>query len=189
MTADEIRVRKPIKSSANGHSVVHDEPKMDTKTHPTVYVVFLSLILDLLAFTMILPLLPSMLEYYRQHDKFGLYSQLSNSVKSFQELVGSPERFNSVLFGGALGSMFSFLQFIVSPVVGAISDVYGRKSILLLCMVGIAVSYVLWALSSSFALFVFARFIGGLSKGNISLCMAIITDVSNKHNRNKGMVR
>lgn len=158
-----------------------------TKTHPTVYIVFFSLLLDLLAFTMILPLLPSLLEHYRVNDKLGIYTSLSNSVGYFRELVGAPERYTSVLFGGALGSMFSFLQFIISPIAGGLSDYYGRKPILLLSLFGIMSSYGLWAVSSNFGLFVLARFIGGLSKGNISLSMAIITDVSNKQNRGKGM--
>lgn len=106
------------------------------KTNPQVYIVFGSLLLDLLAFTMILPLLPSLLEYYRQNDdKQGLYHTLSESVKFFQQLVGAPDKYNSVLFGGFLGSMFSFLQFIASPIVGAISDCYGRKPVMLICMV------------------------------------------------------
>lgn len=53
--------------------------------------------------------------------------------------------------------------------------------------VGISCSYMLWALSSNFFLFVLARFVGGLSKGNISLSMAIITDVSNVQTRGKAM--
>lgn len=111
------------------------DAKDESKTHPTVYIVFVSLLLDLLAFTMILPLLPSLLEYYRLNDKAGLYHTLSNSVKFFQELVGAPDKFNSVLFGGFLGSMFSFLQFIVSPIVGGLSDCYGRKPIMMVCLV------------------------------------------------------
>lgn len=107
----------------------------DAKTHPTVYIVFISLLLDLLAFTMILPLLPSLLEYYRLNDTGGLYHTLSNSVRYFQVLVGAPEKYNSVLFGGFLGSMYSFLQFIASPIMGGLSDSYGRKPIMLLCLV------------------------------------------------------
>lgn len=53
--------------------------------------------------------------------------------------------------------------------------------------IGIACSYVLWALSSNFLLFVLARFLGGLSKGNISLSMAIITDVSDVKSRGRAM--
>lgn len=159
----------------------------NAKTNSTVYIVFFSLLLDLLAFTMILPLLPSMLEHYRVNDKDGLYSTLSNSVSSFRELVGAPEKYTSVLFGGFLGSMFSLLQFIISPLAGGLSDYYGRKPILLISLFGIIGSYGLWAVSSNFGLFVLARFVGGLSKGNISLSMAIITDVSTKENRGKGM--
>lgn len=158
-----------------------------TKTHSTVYVVFFSLLLDLLAFTMILPLLPSLLEHYRVNDKDGLYATLSNSISYFRELVGAPEKYTSVLFGGFLGSMFSFLQFFISAIAGGLSDHYGRKPILLISLVGIIASYGLWAISSNFGLFVLARFVGGLSKGNISLSMAIITDVSNEKNRGKGM--
>lgn len=180
------------KSNGSSNHLVDDDPsgksKADsTKTHPTVYIVFFSLLLDLLAFTMILPLLPSLLEHYRVNDQLGIYTSLSNSVQYFREVVGAPERYTSVLFGGFLGSMFSFLQFVVSPIAGGLSDYYGRKPILLLSLFGIMSSYGVWAISKNFGLFVLARFIGGLSKGNISLSMAIITDVSNKNNRGKGM--
>lgn len=54
--------------------------------------------------------------------------------------------------------------------------------------VGIASSYALWAVSHSFLLFVLARFIGGLSKGNVSLSMSIMADVSSNKARGVGMV-
>lgn len=107
-----------------------------TKTDKRVYITFISLLLDLLAFTMILPLLPALLDHYKNTDgPNGLYSYLQSSIKSFQDFLHSPERFNSVLFGGFLGSMFSFLQFLASPIVGSFSDVYGRKPVLLTCLV------------------------------------------------------
>lgn len=161
--------------------------KSADNVNTTVYIVFISLLLDLLAFTMILPLFPALLEYYSANDDIGLYTWLSTQVAYFQRLVGAPEKFNGVLFGGCLGSMFSFLQFIASPIVGSISDVVGRKPVMICSLVGIAASYVLWALSNNFAIFILARFIGGISKGNVSLSMAIIADISNKNNRGKGM--
>ncbi|KAJ3640193.1 hypothetical protein Zmor_003507 [Zophobas morio] len=164
--------------------------KMSQKTeklNSTVYIIFISLLLDLLAFTMILPLLPSLLEYYKTNDNTGLYSWLSRRIFYFQELVGAPEKFNTVLFGGFLGSMFSFLQFVVSPIVGGVSDAIGRKKVMIVCLTGIAISYILWALSNNLVLFILARFIGGISKGNVSLSMAIITDVSSIRTRGKGM--
>lgn len=113
----------------------------NSKTHPTVYTIFISLLLDLLAFTMILPLLPSLLEYYRINDKLGLHQKITESIQYFQEFVGAPAKYNSVLFGGFLGSMYSFLQFVASPIVGGLSDVYGRKPVLLFCMVSCAYHY------------------------------------------------
>ncbi|KAL8576234.1 hypothetical protein ACOMHN_006157 [Nucella lapillus] len=162
-----------------------DERKMNR----TFYIVFLSLIIDLLAFTVILPLLPSLLDHYGHHDKHGLYGFMKNSIGSFREFVGAPDtpKWNSVLFGGLIGSLFSFLQFLSTPIIGAASDVYGRRPLMLLCMVGVAASYVLWMLSDNFTMFVIARIIGGISKGNVSLSTSIMTDVSTPEKRGKGM--
>lgn len=125
---------KDSETKPNGKKITYDDEALG-KTNKTVYLVFFSLLMDLLAFTMILPLLPSLLDYYRLNDSIGLYSWLSDNVKSFQERVGAPERFNSVLFGGALGSMYSFLQFVASPIVGGLSDVYGRRPMMLISLV------------------------------------------------------
>ncbi|XP_044765858.1 major facilitator superfamily domain-containing protein 10 isoform X1 [Coccinella septempunctata] len=161
--------------------------KSSKKKIDPVYVVFISLLLDLLAFTMILPLLPSLLDHYKNNDSTGLYAWLSDKVKYFQEIVGAPEKFNNVLFGGFLGSMFSFLQYLTSPLLGSISDVIGRRSVMIICLLGISFSYILWVFSNNLIIFIIARFIGGISKGNVSLSMAIITDVSSVENRGKGM--
>lgn len=55
-------------------------------------VIFIGLLIDLLAFTLILPLLPALLEHYRQHDRGGLYPWLEARVKSFQAVLGSPDQ-------------------------------------------------------------------------------------------------
>lgn len=123
-------------STTNGTSTSTTENNT-TKTHKTVYVIFISLLLDLLAFTIILPLLPTILERYRLNDSSGFYVSLSAQIGYFQRLVGAPDKYNSVLFGGFLGSMFSFLQFVVSPIMGALSDCYGRKPILLISLVSV----------------------------------------------------
>ncbi|XP_060076595.1 major facilitator superfamily domain-containing protein 10-like [Ylistrum balloti] len=155
----------------------------------TLAILFVSLVIDLLAFTVILPILPSLLDFYGSQKEDGLYQSLMNSVKGFRELVGAPDtpRWNSVLFGGLIGSLFSFLQFLASPVVGAASDVYGRRPLLIISMIGVAVSYAVWAISHNFGLFVIARIIGGLSKGNISLSTAVVADILPQERRGKGM--
>lgn len=74
---------------------------MEYKFKSAQWIVFLSLTLDLLAFTMILPLFPSLLDYYRLNDApHGLYSYLHSKLNYLQKLIGVPDEFNSVLFGG-----------------------------------------------------------------------------------------
>ncbi|XP_052773121.1 major facilitator superfamily domain-containing protein 10-like [Mya arenaria] len=181
------------RSQNNGAAVPQSEGKSGDTTlskgeRKTLTVVFISLVIDLLSFTVILPLLPSLLDYYGSKED-SLYEGLKQSVSSFRELVGAPDtpRWNSVLFGGLIGSLFSLLQFIASPVIGAASDVYGRKPLLILTMSGVAVSYGIWAVSQNFGLFVLARVVGGIFKGNISLSTAVVTDALPQHKRGKGM--
>lgn len=158
-------------------------------TDRTVWIVFFSLLVDLLAFTVILPLFPSLLEFYANNKQDSLYHSIMQRVNTFRELLGMPdiERFNVVLFGGFLGSLFSLLQFISCPLIGAMSDVFGRRLPLMLCMVGVLASYAVWACSWNFTIFVMARIIGGLCKGNVTISTAIITDVTTVKNRGKGM--
>ena len=126
-----------------------------------IYVVFFGLVIDLLAFTLILPLLPQLLDHYKNHDgEGGLYHFLNSKVKWFGSFVGAPDQFIPVLFGGLIGSLFSFLQFVASPMIGGLSDYYGRRPLLLISSVGIALSYAIWGSASTFGLFVLARIIG-----------------------------
>ncbi|XP_034193715.1 major facilitator superfamily domain-containing protein rtet [Osmia lignaria lignaria] len=154
----------------------------------TIQVVFISLILDLLAFTMILPLLPALLDYYKEIESDeSMYFKILRYIQSTRKFFDAPDKVNTVLYGGFLGSMYSFLQFLGSPIVGALSDIYGRKPLMMFCLIGITMSYLLWALSCNFTIFVLARFVGGISKGNISLSMAIISDVTSPKTRGKAM--
>ena len=137
---DAVRQRKSLatEEQKNGKGLTTNTKTEKTaiaKTHKSVYIIFISLLFDLLAFTMILPLLPSLLEHYKNNDDSGLYNQLSKGISYFQNVVGAPEKYNSVLFGGVLGSMFSFLQFLASPIVGGLSDCYGRRPVMLVCLV------------------------------------------------------
>ncbi|XP_063843357.1 major facilitator superfamily domain-containing protein 10-like isoform X1 [Scylla paramamosain] len=69
------------------------------KNARTSKVVFGSLILDLLGFTVLLPLFPAVLDYYSKHDSSGLYSSLLSSVTYYQHIISIPVSFHSVLFG------------------------------------------------------------------------------------------
>ncbi|MEE6517330.1 hypothetical protein FKM82_027484, partial [Ascaphus truei] len=153
-----------------------------------ITVVFLALLLDLLGFTLILPLLPSILDHYGKTND-NLYQTLQHTVDWFATSVGVPQerKYNSVLFGGLIGSIFSLLQFICSPLTGAASDYLGRRRVLMITVVGLIASYALWAISRSFGVFLLSRVVGGLSKGNVSLCTAIIADLPSVKTRSKGM--
>ena len=155
---------KDLSSECSNHENNNNTKKVVTSAQPNVhmtYVVFFGLIIDLLAFTLILPLLPQLLEHYKKHDvEGGLYSFLDSNIKWFGSWLGAPDEFIPVLFGGFIGSLFSFLQFIASPMIGGLSDYYGRRPLLLFCAIGIAISYGVWCKASTFALFVLARVIG-----------------------------
>jgi hypothetical protein len=67
----------------------------------TVRVVFISLLLDLLAFTMILPLLPALLDYYKEKENDnGLYSTILSHIKNIQIFFNAPDKVSTVLYGG-----------------------------------------------------------------------------------------
>ncbi|KAG8591280.1 hypothetical protein GDO81_000111 [Engystomops pustulosus] len=175
-------------SSAEAKRMSGDQQEPKQGSNRVITVVFLALLIDLLGFTLILPLLPSILDHYsKSHD--GLYQTLQHSVDWFAGMVGVPQerKYNSVLFGGLIGSLFSLLQFLCSPLTGAASDYAGRRRVLMITTVGLIVSYALWAVSRSFGVFLISRIIGGLSKGNVSLCTAIIADLPSLKERSKGM--
>lgn len=154
-----------------------------------VIVVFLGLLLDLLAFTLLLPLLPRLLESHgHAHDP--LYSSWQSGVDRFAAAIGMPaeKRYHTVLFGGLIGSVFSGLQFLCAPLTGAISDRLGRRPVMLLCLTGLAASYAVWVASRSFTAFLVSRVVGGISKGNVSLSTAIVADLGSPAARSRGMV-
>ncbi|XP_069798195.1 major facilitator superfamily domain-containing protein 10 isoform X2 [Narcine bancroftii] len=175
------------------HSAEAKNPQRATSEHNgssrIINVVFLMLFVDLLGFTLILPLLPSILDYYEKNDHDGVYQSLQHSVDWFADVIGVPSirKYNTVLFGGLIGSIFSLLQFFMSPVTGTASDYFGRKPLMLVTTVGLVLSYGLWALSGSFGIFLLSRVVGGISKGNVSLSTAIIADLPTPQARGKGM--
>ena len=70
---------------------------------------------------------------------------------------------------GVLMASYSFAQFFSSPILGSLSDRYGRKPLLVLSKLGSVFGYVLMAFSGSFSLLLIARLIDGFTGGNISV--------------------
>ncbi|KAI6003747.1 major facilitator superfamily domain-containing protein [Pisolithus albus] len=88
-----------------------------------------------------------------------------------------------------MGSVFSLLQFIVSPRIGSLSDKYGRRRVLLITMAGNILSALLWFKSTTFATFMLSRIIGGLSEGNVQIATAILSDVTTPSQRSRALAQ
>ncbi len=81
----------------------------------------------------------------------------------------------------------SLLQAIASPVIGHLSDRFGRRTALLASMAGNIVTVLLWVVAVDFRTFVLSRVVGGLSEGNVQLATAIATDISDDQSRGATM--
>ena len=122
-------------------------------------VIFITVFIDLLGFGIIIPLLP----FYAQ--SFG--------ASAFEI--------------GLLGTSFSLMQFLFSPVWGRWSDKVGRKPIILVGLLGSCLSYVMLAVATSLPMLFIARIVGGIAGANIPTAQAYIADVTTPENRAKGM--
>jgi MFS family permease len=168
-------------------SMNHPPAQSDSRTASVLRLAFLTLFLDLAGFSLIFPLFPKMLEFYRLTSGDGLFGQFDAWLSGLSAATGGGSTGTLVLFGGILGSIYSLLQFLFAPIAGALSDRFGRKPLLLGCLVGMTLSYVLWFFAGRFELLLLARFIGGISSANISIVSAIVSDVTPREKRSKGM--
>ncbi len=155
---------------------------------PVLKLVFLTLFLDLIGFSILFPLFPELLEHYLGIQ--GPDSAVGGLMARLEELVAG--RANAefavvVLFGGLLGSLYSILQFVFAPFWGGLSDRIGRKRTLVFTIAGTALSYVLWFFAGTFELLIAARVLGGIMAGNIATASAVVADVSPPSKRTKNM--
>lgn len=150
---------------------------------------FVTLFVDLVGFSIIFPLFPQMLEYYTALEgNRGLMGGVIEGLTRFTEWAGAPGEFGIiVLFGGALSAVYSLLQFFCAPLFGTISDRIGRKPVLLVSIAGIAISYVLWFFAGTFTLLIIGRTLGGIMAANISTASAVVADVTDEKSRSRGM--
>jgi MFS transporter, DHA1 family, tetracycline resistance protein len=118
-------------------------------------VIFLTILVNLIGFGIIIPLLP----FYA--ETFGA----------------------SPLAIGLLFASFSFCQLIASPVLGHWSDQWGRRPILIFSLLGTVISFVMLALAHSLLMLFAARIVDGLSGGNITTARAYIGDIATEENR------
>ncbi|QDV35167.1 MFS transporter [Tautonia plasticadhaerens] len=125
---------------------------------PLLVIVSIVLV-DLLGFSLVMPLLPR-----------------------YAELYGFDERMI-----GALLAAFPLCQLVAGPVLGRLSDRYGRRPILLISQVGTTASFLMIGLSDSFVLMLLGRMLDGFSGGNILVAQAYIADVTKPEGRSRGL--
>jgi MFS family permease len=151
-------------------------------------VIFLTLLIDLIGFSIIFPLGPDLIGYYLRTDgQSGILGWLLAESDSLARALGKDHAFAAVLFGGVLFSLYSILQFVFSPFWGALSDRRGRRGVLLMTVAGTALGYLVWLLSGSFWLFVASRIVCGAFSGNLSVATAAVADVTTRQERSRAM--
>lgn len=122
-------------------------------------IIFVTVFIDLLGFGIIIPLLP----FYA--ETFGA----------------------SAFVVGMLTTVFSLMQFLFAPLWGRLSDVIGRRPVILLGLAGSALSYLIFGLATSLTTLFVARLLAGVAGANIPTAQAFIADTTTPANRAKGM--
>ncbi len=128
------------------------------KRSPLV-VIFITIFIDLVGFGIVIPILP----YYVQ--RFGAQASVV----------------------GQVFAVYSLMQFVFAPILGRLSDRYGRRPVLLISIIGSGFSYILMGAASSLVMLFAGRILAGITGGNISTAQAYIADVTTQEDRAKGM--
>lgn len=125
----------------------------------TLLIIFLIVFIDLMGFGIVIPLLPLYADRYQP----------------------SPAVF------GLLMAAYSLMQFLFTPLLGRLSDRFGRRPVLFISLAGTVAGYLLFAFQHSLALLFLARIVNGLAGANVATAQAVIADVTKPEDRAKGM--
>jgi DHA1 family tetracycline resistance protein-like MFS transporter len=88
---------------------------------------------------------------------------------------------------GALGATYPLLQFAAAPILGRLSDRYGRKPVLVISQIGTFIGFILLGLANALPILFLSRAIDGISGGNIATAQAAITDSTSEKTRTQGL--
>lgn len=136
---------------------------MKTQRSPKL-LIFLTVLIDLLGFGIIIPILPVISSHYPVPALGG---------------VG--------VAAGILMAAYSLLQMVCSPFWGRLSDRFGRRPILLLSLAGSTTSYLIFALADSYWMLLASRVLAGVCSANITAAQAYIADITSEKDRTAGM--
>src|SRR5688572_25505876 len=129
--------------------------------------IFLTLLIDVTGLGLIIPVIPSLIEEM-------VHGGVSEASK----------------WGGWLTFAYAIMQFLFAPVMGALSDKYGRRPILLLSLLGFGIDYLFVSLANNIWWFFVGRIIAGVTGASFTTAAAYIADISTDKNRaqNFGMI-
>jgi DHA1 family tetracycline resistance protein-like MFS transporter len=129
--------------------------------------IFITLLIDVIGFGIIIPVLPDLI------------------AKMKHVSVSEASR-----YGGILLTVFAIAQFFFSPIMGNLSDQYGRRPVLLFSLLGFSLDYLILAFAPSYGWFLVGRIIAGMTGASFTTASAYIADISDETNRAKnfGMI-
>jgi MFS transporter, DHA1 family, tetracycline resistance protein len=139
----------------------------ESKKQAAISFIFITLLIDVIGLGIIIPVVPKLIQELIQGD-------VSEAAK----------------YGGWLTFVYAITQFIFSPLVGNLSDKYGRRPVLLLSLFGFSLDYLLLAFAPTITWLFIGRIIAGITGASITTASAYISDISTDENRAKnfGMI-
>jgi MFS transporter, DHA1 family, tetracycline resistance protein len=117
--------------------------------------IFVTILLDMFALGLVIPVLPRLIEDFLDGDTAG-----------------------AARIYGLFATVWAVMQFLSMPIMGALSDRYGRRHVILLSNLGLGLSYVLMALAPGLAWLFVARVVSGITAASVSTAMAYVADVT-----------
>lgn len=138
-----------------------------SKKQAAVGFIFITMLIDIIGWGIIIPVIPSLIKELINGD-------ISEASK----------------YGGWLTFAYAITQFIFAPIIGNLSDKYGRRPILLMSLFGFSLDYLLLAFAPTIAWLFIGRILAGITGASITTASAYIADVSTSENRAKnfGMI-
>lgn len=127
---------------------------------PALGFIFITLLLDVIGFGIIIPIIP----------------------KYISHLIGS-DLSNASIYSGWLMFSFSVMQFLFSPVLGSLSDRYGRRPILLISLFGFGLNYLIIAFAPTIGWLFVGRILAGIMGASFTTASAYIADISTPEKR------
>ena len=130
-------------------------------TRSPLIVIFTTVFIDLVGFGIVIPVLP----FYAEGTAFNATPRMV----------------------GLLFASYSIMQLIFSPILGGLSDKYGRRPVLLLSIIGTGIGFLVLGFAQTIFMLFVGRILDGITGGNISTAQAYIADITTTENRAKGM--